>query len=90
MRKITTPLGNSHSDFDRQLKDLLNDLSDTINNILAEQQSLAENQSKLFQKQHVEILHSSICDVCHRKADIVTTNLSSGQYQSYCNGCLTK
>lgn len=90
MKKITASLGNSHNDFDRQLKELLNEMGETIDRILCEQQIMNEYQNKIFLKHHAETLQSILCDMCHRKADMVTTDLSDGTYRSFCNSCLTK
>jgi hypothetical protein len=88
MKKITAVLGKSHNDFDHQLKDFLNEMCDTIDNIVIEQQKVLEYQNKLFLKQHAEILQSILCDLCHHKADIVTTNIADGTYQAFCDKCL--
>ena len=89
MKKITALLGTSHNDFDRQLKDFLNEMSDVIANISQEQQVISEHQNKLFLKQYIEVLHSSICDLCRNKADIIITTIKNGTYEAFCNRCMT-
>jgi hypothetical protein len=87
MKKITAVLGASHSDFEKQLKELLNEMSDVIDNIVSEQQIITEYQNKLFLKQHAEVLQSSLCDVCHQKAEIIAIRLTDGIYESFCSRC---
>ena len=87
MKKITASLGTSHNEFDRQLKDLLNDMCDVVANILIDQHAVLENQNKLFAKQHAEVLQSSICDLCRKKADVIITTITSGKYEAFCHKC---
>lgn len=89
MKKITANLGTAYSEFDRQLKDTLNDISDSIDSLSKEQQLIIEYQNKLFLKRHAEVLQSPICDTCHHKACIMTINIPDGTYKSFCNNCLT-
>jgi hypothetical protein len=89
MKKITATLGSSHSDFDRQVKDLLNEMRDVIGAISSDQQTISEHQHKLFLKQHAEILQSSLCNVCHHKAEIITIVIADGNYKSFCNKCVS-
>ena len=90
MKKISAILGKSHNEFDHQLKDLLNDMCDAFDYLLLEQQKITEYQNKLFLKQHADVLQSPLCDVCHHKAEVVTIEVASGNYKSYCNKCLIK
>jgi hypothetical protein len=90
MNKITAVLGKSHNEFDHQLKEFLNDMCDTIDDIVVGQQKILEYQNKLFLKQHAEVLQSPICDICHKRADIITINIIQGSHKSYCNICLTQ
>jgi hypothetical protein len=89
MKKITVELGSSHNEFDRQLKNILNDMHDKIGDILTAQLTIKEHQNKLFNKHYAEALHSSICDICKDKADVMTTNLNNGAYKYYCDKCLS-
>jgi len=88
MKKITAALGTSHSEFDRQLKDILNDISEAIDNLTKNQDDIFENQHKLAHKQHVEVMQSTLCDTCKRKATFTTINITEGTYKSFCNKCL--
>jgi hypothetical protein len=90
MKKITANLGSSHSEFDHQLKDVLNDISESLDALSKEQQLIIEYQSKLFLKQHAEVLQSPICETCRHKACIMTINIPDGTYKSFCNDCLTQ
>ena len=82
MKKITAALGSSHNDFDRQVKDLLNEMGDVVENIRVEQHALTI-------KHNLSAPQSHLCDLCKQKADIITTNLSDGSYKSFCNDCLS-
>lgn len=83
MKKITAVLGSAHNDFDRQVKDVLNELSESVERILVEQHNFAIMKN-------LDAPQSKLCDVCHHKADMVTTNLADGSYKSFCNKCLLK
>ena len=90
MKKITAVLGKSHNDLEHQLKDLLNEMCEVIENIALEQKEILLHQNKIAIKQYTEILQSSICESCNKKANIVTANITDGTYKSYCNKCLSK
>jgi hypothetical protein len=74
MKKITTVLGKSHNEFDHQIKDILNDMSDTLYLIL---------EQKMINK-------NAICGICNLKADVITITINDGLHKSFCNKCLTK
>ena len=88
MKKITTILGSSHSEFDRQIKETLNDISEAIEKLSMACNVMMENQNKLFLKQHADVMKSALCDACSHKAYFTTINLNEGTYQSFCNDCL--
>jgi hypothetical protein len=90
VNKITAVLGKSHSEFEHQLKNSINNICDVIDNILNTQNAILEYQNKLFNKQHVEIMKSSICNTCKCKADVITINLCDGVSIAFCNKCLSK
>lgn len=89
MKKITAVLGISHSEFDKQLKDVLNDISESIDQLSQNQDLISDQLQKLFSKQHAEVTYSSLCDTCKKKAKFTTFNILDGTHKSYCDKCLT-
>jgi len=79
MKRITVLLGSSHNDFDRQLKDLMNDMAECMENLSIAQ----ELKGGVKSAPHV-------CEVCGNKADIITTSLDTHVHRSFCNACLVK
>ena len=90
MKKITATMETPHNDFEHQLKDLLNDLSDLMSHVAKEQQVMAQWQNKMLIKDHLESFNSSICGDCQDQADIITVTIADGRYKSFCNDCLNK
>lgn len=89
MKKITASLGSSHSEFDRQLKDILNDIVDNLNNLTLTQQDIIGYQNKLFLQKHASIMESPLCDDCQKKATFTVINNNEGIYKFFCDSCLT-
>ena len=90
MKKITATLGSSHNEFDRQLKDLLNEMGEVVNEILTEQRVMRSVANLSLLDQASNKLQTHLCNLCRRKADIVTVDLNSNTSQSFCNSCLVK
>jgi len=76
-------MGPPHNEFDRQVKDLLNHLSEQLTNI-------SKIQKLVYEKQYKELLQTSVCDLCKEKADTVTIILADYTHKYYCNKCLHK
>jgi hypothetical protein len=81
MKKITAIMGNANSEFERQMKDLLNELSDRVEDIYSDQRNAKP-------KYPDNLARPLFCDLCQEKADIMTTDLVSGSCKHFCNGCL--
>lgn len=84
MEKINAILGNAHGDFDRQLKNLLNEMSDVIEKI-----SINQLSSKDSEDSEDSDNYSLLCNICLKQADFVTTNLKDKSNKAYCNNCLS-
>jgi hypothetical protein len=73
MKKITTELGTSHSQFEHQTKDLLNEMADAM-----------DDWKKWYLANHP----CSTCDSCPKPATIIITNVIKNTFENYCNDCL--
>jgi len=82
MKKITALLGPSHSEFDKQLKDTLNDIVDAI-----EQLTIGASQ-KLSLNKNANVTESQACDLCKNKAAFTVIDNSENTYKFFCNNCL--
>jgi len=87
MKKITAILGSSHNDFDRQLKDTLNDISEAIAEIIENQKKISEHQYNISLAQASK-LEYPICETCQHSAHFTTINVLDGTHKSFCNKCI--
>jgi hypothetical protein len=77
MKKITVPLGASYNEFERQLKDTINNMVDMMEKI---------SSTKTIS--HDEMIESSVCDLCQGKTTFTVINNIEKTYKFYCDTCL--
>ena len=84
MKKINVLLGLSNNEFERQLKETINDIVDSLFKINNNQQIII---NKLL-KQHTTTHESTICDLCKNEASITVIDNNDNSYKFFCNKCL--